>query len=368
MAIVLLFGLSLFAGSARAPAETETTTQGEVKQTAAFSYDQAAIPDAKPWTSEDFKNDPYNFQFAILGDRGGGASPLGTYERAPLLGPGAEAAEAEPGQSLGIASVVNLRDLGGYTTSDGKTVATGLVYRSNQLSGIPEEDMEKLAELNLKVDYDLRTAEERNARPDELPPGVKNVWLDVLADSPQAGPAMLEKLMTDPKAANEELGGGKVEEGFQQSYREFVSLPSAKAEFRKLFVGLGDADRLPALFHCTTGKDRTGWAAAALLTLLGVPKDQVMEDYLRSNDYILPAYQHAIDPFVAAGGDPEIPSAILGVKAEYLEAAFDEMETKYGTIESYFSEALGIDAAEQQALRDLYLGQRWTSLESPARR
>ena len=112
-------------------------------------------------------------------------------------------------------------------------------------------------------------------------------------------------------------------------------------------------------FHCTTGKDRTGWAAAALLTLLGVPKDQVVEDYLRSNDYILPAYQKVIDAFVAGGGDPAIPLAIplaiLGVKKEYLDAAFEEMETKCGTIEGYFSDGLGIDAAQQQALRDLYL-------------
>jgi protein-tyrosine phosphatase len=262
---------------------------------------------------------------------------------------------AMPGESLGIASVVNLRDLGGYTTADGATVARGLVYRSNQLSGIPEDDMEKLAGLGLKVDYDLRTEDERNARPDEIPPGVEYVVVDALADSPQAGPAMLEKLMTDPMVANKELGGGKVEEGFKQSYREFVSLPSAKAEFSRMFLGLADQEKLPALFHCTTGKDRTGWAAAALLTLLGVPEDQVYEDYLRSNDNILPAYQHAIDPFVEAGGDPEIPAAILGVKREYLDAAFDEMETTYGTIENYFSEGLGIEADQQQALRDLYL-------------
>jgi protein-tyrosine phosphatase len=270
--------------------------------------------------------------------------------------PPAPVEKAAPGESLGIVSVVNLRDLGGYTTADGATVARGLVYRSNQLSGIPEGDMEKLAALGLKVDYDLRTADERDARPDELPPGVEYVVVDVLADSPQAGPAMLEKLMVDPAAANEEFGGGKVEEGFRQSYREFVTLPSAKTEFSKMFLGMADEEKLPALFHCTTGKDRTGWAAAALLTLLGVPKDQVYEDYLRSNDNILPAYRHAIDPFVEAGGDPEIPAAILGVKREYLDAAFDEMEREYGTIENYFAEGLGIDADGQQALRDLYLG------------
>ena len=265
------------------------------------------------------------------------------------------AVQATAGQNLGIASIPNLRDLGGYQTSDGKTVASGLVYRSNQLSGIKPDDMQKLAALNLKNAYDLRTQEERDKRPEELPPGVNYVVLDVLADSPQAGPAQLEKLMEDPKIANTELGGGKVEEGFKASYREFVSLPSAQREFRNLFLAFGDKEQLPALFHCTTGKDRTGWAAAALLTLMGVPKDKVYEDYLRSNDNILPAYQKVIDGFVAAGGEPEIPKAILGVKKEYLDAAFDEMQTKYGSIENYFSEALGIDAAQQQALRDLYL-------------
>lgn len=73
------------------------------------------------------------------------------------------------------------------------------------------------------------------------------------------------------------------------------------------------------------------------------------------NDYVLPAYQGAIDAFVAGGGDSEIPRAILGVKKEYLDAAFDEVQTKYGSIEKYFSEALGIDAEKQKELRELYL-------------
>jgi hypothetical protein len=99
------------------------------------------------------------------------------------------------------------------------------------------------------------------------------------------------------------------------------------------------------VFHCTTGKDRTGWAAAALLTLLGVPKETVMADYMRTNDYTLPQFKHAIDDFVAAGGDRAIAVAVFGVKPEYLDASFDEMQKQYGTIEGYFSEALGIDAA-----------------------
>lgn len=277
--------------------------------------------------------------------------------RAPQTSPSEQAVNSvvQTGQSLGVASVPNLRDLGGYMTADGKRVASGLVYRSNQLSGIPAPDMEKLAKLGLKTAFDLRTTEERSKRPKELPQGVNYVVLDVLADSPQAGPAQLEKLMADPKQANAALGGGKVEAAFEKSYREFVSLPSAQRGFKKLFLALGDEKQVPALFHCTTGKDRTGWAAAAFLTLMGVPQEKVYEDYLRSNDYILPAYKKAIDAFAAAGGNPEIPPAILGVKKEYLDAAFDEMHKKFGTIDKYFSDGLGIDAAQQEALRKMYL-------------
>jgi protein-tyrosine phosphatase len=161
--------------------------------------------------------------------------------------------------------------------------------------------------------------------------------------------------MHQPKKANAALGEGKVEAMFEEGYREFVSLPSAKQSYRTLFLSLADRDKLPAVFHCTTGKDRTGWAAAALLTLLGVPEETVMDDFMRSNENTLPQFQHAIDSFTAAGGDRNIPVAIFGVKKEYLEASFDEMHKQYGTIEKYFAEGLGIDAAGQQALRSLFL-------------
>jgi protein-tyrosine phosphatase len=263
--------------------------------------------------------------------------------------------EPEPGQSLGIASIPNLRDVGGYKTKDGSTVVRELVYRSNQLYKISESDMIKLAQLNLKYDFDLRTEEERNAKPDELPVGVKNVWLDVMASNPGDGPAVLAQLLQNPVLANAKLGDGKVDLMFMDSYRKFVSMPSALIAFRELFLSLGDQNQLPALFHCTTGKDRTGLAAAVLLTLLEVPVDTVMKDYLRSNDYILPMYKTVIDDFVAAGGQASIPQSIYGVKEEYLNAAFDELTTKYITIERYFSEGLGINTAQQQAIKDLYL-------------
>ena len=119
-----------------------------------------------------------------------------------------------PGQSLGIASVTNLRDVGGYTTEDGKTVALGVAYRSNQLNPVSDDDMKKIAALGLKNDYDLRTKAEVKERPDQIPDAVQYTLLNVLADADQAGPAMLEKLLHNPKEANEKLGEGKIDSLF----------------------------------------------------------------------------------------------------------------------------------------------------------
>jgi protein-tyrosine phosphatase len=284
-----------------------------------------------------------------------GSSLVATVEEAGSAEPAPGRALRAPGQSFRLASVPNLRDVGGYAASDGCVVRTGLAYRSDQPGAIAPGDLQRMATLGLKSDFDLRTAEEAAACPDELPPGVRRVSLDVFADAGRAGAATLETLLQNPEQANATLGGGRMERMLERAYRAFVSLPSARQAYGQLFASLADETLLPALFHCTAGKDRTGWAAAALLTLLGVPKSAVMEDYLRSNEYVLPRYQKAIEEFVAAGGEPAIPAAFFGVKAEYLEAAFDEVEKRYGTIERYACEGLGIDTARQETLRSLYL-------------
>jgi protein-tyrosine phosphatase len=87
-----------------------------------------------------------------------------------------------------------------------------------------------------------------------------------------------------------------------------------------------------------------------------VPKETVMADYMRTNDYTLRQFQHAIDAFVAGGGERSIALAVLGVKSEYLDASLDELQKQYGSIEKYFSDGLGIDSARQQTLRERFLG------------
>jgi protein-tyrosine phosphatase len=267
----------------------------------------------------------------------------------------------QPGENIPIPSLLNLRDLGGWPTRDGGRVRWGQVYRSTDLSKLHGDGLAAFAELGIRAVYDLRTKVERTEHPDQVPEGTEQVVVDVLADSTDAAPAKVIHALKDPDHGQKLLGGERAVTLFGHGYREFVSLPSAHAAYRRLFTDLAQAEHRPALFHCTTGKDRAGWGAAALLMLLGVPDDLVMEEYLLTNRQLVPALQPLFDRFAAQGGDREILLDILGVQQGYLEASLDEMRTRYGTIERYFADGLGIDASGQQALRDALVERRPTA-------
>jgi protein-tyrosine phosphatase len=256
---------------------------------------------------------------------------------------------------IAIASVPNLRDLGGWPTRGGGRVRSRVLYRSTELNKLQGEDEVVFARLGIRSIYDLRTEEERDQQPDRIPTGTEYVVCDVLKDSPNTAPAELLKVISDPKAAEEMLGGGKAVALFEIGYRQSVSLSSALAAYSRLFSDLSHEEHRPALFHCTTGKDRTGWAAACMLMLLGVSDEDVMREYLLTNDELLPALKPMFDGFEAAGGDPELLLPVFGVRKEYLQTALEEMRKNFGTIEGYFTEGLGLDADVIQALRDSFI-------------
>ena len=259
-----------------------------------------------------------------------------------------------PGQGLGIASVPNLRDLGGWTTPDG-TVRRGVLFRSAEFGGLAGDDLAAFDRLGIATVFDFRTEAERVAQPNTLPDHVAYVPLDVMADSANRGPAMLVEIVSDPKVAEEMLGGGRAFRLFRDAYREIIELPSAKTAYRRFFADLADGKHTPALFHCATGKDRTGWAAAAILMLLGVSDDDVMADYLLTNEQLAPAVKPVVDQFVSAGGDAELLAPLLGVRKEYLTAAVDEMRARYGGIDGYLTAGLGLDKAVVDALRGAFV-------------
>jgi protein-tyrosine phosphatase len=252
---------------------------------------------------------------------------------------------------IAIATAANLRDVGGWPTRDGRQVRSGLVYRSAELSRLHGTDLEAFAELGIRTVYDLRTAAETARQPDALPEGTASEALDVLADAEHAAPAELQSIFENPGRASEFLTEGQAERYFETAYRAFVTLPSARSAYRRLFEGLAFAE-VPVLYHCTTGKDRTGWATAVLFRLLGVPEDQLLEDYLLTNTELLPMVQPWMDQFAAGGGDPGLLMPILGVQQSYLDAAFAQLEESYHSVEDYFVTGLGLSPATLDALRE----------------
>jgi len=257
----------------------------------------------------------------------------------------------KPGRRIDIRSVPNLRDIGGYALAGGGRVRTGQLYRSVELNHLQGQDLEQFAKLGIRTVFDLRTAAERSAEPDLVPEGTEQLVCDVLADSQGAAPAQILKVLADPALAEQMLGDGKAVALFERGYREIVSLPSALSAYREFFTKIAQDTHRPALFHCTTGKDRTGWAAAATLLLLGVSEQDVLQDYELTNRDLLPALKPIFEHFTAAGGDRRLLDSIIGVDPDYLHAALDEMNQKFGSIESYFTNGLCVGPDVQQQLR-----------------
>ena len=253
--------------------------------------------------------------------------------------------------------IPNFRDLGGQRTGDGSLVRHGLLYRSTDLSRADARATEALGRLGVRTVFDLRTDAERERWPEteSLPSGAAYVVADVLRDSPEATPAQVMPLLSDPARAREVLGDGRSERAFVDKYREFVSLASARRAYRRLLTELAVPDRLPAIVHCTTGKDRAGWAVATFLLLLGVPEAAVMDDYLASNDALEDTRREMLEPLAARGVDIALFEPMMVVKPAYLEAAFEEMRRAFGSLDGYLALGLRIGPRLQGRLRALFL-------------
>jgi protein-tyrosine phosphatase len=248
-----------------------------------------------------------------------------------------------------------MRDAGGLATTGGGAVRTGLLFRSAALDRLDDADAAEFSRLGIRTIYDLRTEAERVERPDRVPPGTTHVVADVLGDMTGDTPGQIMETMRNPAAAGAVFGDGKGLAMFVNQYRNFVRLRSARESFGRAFAAVLEENSRAVLIHCTGGKDRTGWAVAALQLMLGVPRDVVIDDFLASNRYLRPGFESLFTDFENRGGDPDVLGSFLWVRLEYLDAALDEMRASYGTIERYFAEGLGLGNVRLEALRAAFL-------------
>lgn len=247
---------------------------------------------------------------------------------------------------IGLQGAPNFRDVGGYRTTDGRWVRMGVLYRSDELSKLSDKDVAVVEALGVEQFADLRTDPERQRQPNRFPPQAKPAIYDV------AGQAQIKGVAQD--SFTEIAAKGGLDQVLVQANRSFVASPGAAAGFGKLLDQFAAAER-PMLFHCTAGKDRTGWAAAALLLALGVPRETVMQDYLLSAEYLAPKNKVMIEQMRRypqfANTPPEQLEALLTVRPSYIQAGFDEVEKRYGSFDRYLHEGLGLTDADIAALK-----------------
>jgi len=243
-------------------------------------------------------------------------------------------ASADPADPVALTAIrlegaKNFRDIGGYETSDGRTVRSGIVYRANKLSSLTDADLAKLTGANVTLDVDLRNMWERRDDPDRLPEGVRYQVADVV--SFEHGIAFHEFVpLTLGRALIDAAVNGSSDIGQSIGYPFMVTYRGADVAFRDLLTAIADNTDGATVYHCSAGKDRTGWGTAVLLSLLGVPKATVYQDFLASNTFL--------------GRDD-------AVEKSWLDAAFAQVDRLYGGVDNYVRKGLGVDQQTIDTLR-----------------
>lgn len=242
----------------------------------------------------------------------------------------------------------NLRDFGGYSTIDGRKVKRGMLFRSGTMAMLGEEDNVRLRALGIRIIYDLRRGDERRRAPTSW--HIEAAGVEYWSRDYEESSGVIEAM----------IGAG--ETGAETMHRAMIDLyrripadhaPSYGAIFRQLAESSG-----PLLVNCTAGKDRTGVAAALILTALGVARDDVIRDYLATNEHADWTKMFLSDNSKLARlyqDRPDMLAPLLAADAAYLETMFDTLERDHGGFTAYLNDELGIDIHALTRIREALL-------------
>ncbi|MAT94654.1 MAG: tyrosine protein phosphatase [Halioglobus sp.] len=249
---------------------------------------------------------------------------------------------------LNFEGIHNFRDLGGYPAADGRRVRWGVLYRSGTLAHATRQDLEGLAGLGLRTLVDFRSAQEKVEEPNRLPDPLPFEVVDI--------PTLDD--------ANQALVGeifARIESGDFDGFDPGATMISANRQFateftpqfRQFLQQVLAAQGAPVAWHCSAGKDRTGWAAAVLLRILGVPEDVVMRDYLASAAPSIESRSNQLRLLRLFKGDQAADklAVLMGVEAPWLQAGFDEVQRSWGGFDAYVRDGLGLSEADVTRLR-----------------
>ncbi len=263
-----------------------------------------------------------------------------------------EAAQREAHRLLAFEGIPNFRDLGGYRTKDGRQVRWGVLYRSGTLAHASRSDLAALSSLQLTTLVDFRSAlekeEEPNTLPDPVPFAIVNIpTLD------EGNKAMVGELIERIETGN--FDGFDPDRMMIDANRQFAV--EFVPQFRQFLSTVQSNEGAPLLWHCSAGKDRTGFASAILLRILGVPQDVVMADYMASKQHAADARANQLRILRLFKGDEAADKlqTLLGVEEAWLAAAFEAIDAQWGSFENYTAQALQLSAADIESLRTTLL-------------
>ncbi|WP_231402480.1 tyrosine-protein phosphatase [Caenimonas aquaedulcis] len=228
----------------------------------------------------------------------------------------------------------NFRDLAAHVSGGPRP---GVLFRSDHLGGLSEGDARQIQALGIRRVLDFRGVDERTSAACSLP----GVQVHSLAIEPSIVQTLHGLLGAGHRLTEAEVVGHMCD-----TYRGFIR--GSTHRFAEFFGMLLESDE-PTVFHCTAGKDRTGVAAALILHSLGVSRDDVMRDYLLTNERLKP---FSITGWVLPS---HVAQVLYRVQPEFLQAAYDVIDADYGGMDSYLREGLRLGDAERARLKALYL-------------
>ena len=253
--------------------------------------------------------------------------------------------------SLGLINAANARDLGGYPTADGRRVRRGLLYRASALHRLTEADVEAVRGLRLACLIDLRHPAEveligANRLP--TPPPGRVLALPLLDPEHDIFGRIASALARGSGAPA--LPPGGTAGAMVDLYRWFVTAGLPREVCAAALRLIASPDGLPLMFHCTAGKDRTGWLAALVLSVLGVDRELIVDDYLRTNELNAEATAFLLSRYADKVADPGPIAPLFEARREYLEAAFAEVD-RLGGMDAFVRDGLGLSEAVLADLR-----------------
>ena len=233
--------------------------------------------------------------------------------------------EAIPGTPLDIEGSFNVRDFGGYAAEDGRVIKPRRFVRTGSLFGVSEQGKQALLDMGVRRIIDLRSKQEVQDKPDAMMDDARFVWANV---------PMLDYIHS--RIAAQQLDG--LPTSLEEMY--IGLLERGKDDFRRIFELFAGPEQEGIVFHCTAGKDRTGITAMLLLSLAGLDRQTIIQDYARSEQELRPLLMKY--PL-------NIPEHFTQSRPETMQATLDYLQNRYGGARAYLSD-IGVTPEQQNAI------------------